>query len=176
MKYGNNKGFTLIETLIYGLLVSGMILITTLFSISISEGNQRARAYQEVQQNARLAMERIVQEVRAASDLNVGASTFGSGSGVLSLAHSDAAKNPTVFDVSNNVLRIKQGTGAAIALTSDLVRVTSLIFTNLSVSNRTKNIGITLTVEHLNPENDNIYAASTTIRASATIRNQSDLP
>lgn len=176
MKYGNKSGFTLIETMMYGLLVSGMILVSILFSLSISEGNQSARAYQEVQQNARLALDRIVQEIRAANNLDAGGSVFGTSPGTLSLTHDDASKSPTVFDVSGEVLRIRQGTGAIIPLTSDLVRVTALIFTNLSVSNRTKNIGISLTIEHLNPENTTVYQASTTMQVSATIRNQSDLP
>lgn len=176
MKNNFQRGFTLIETLIYGLLVSGMILVSILFSLSVSEGNQRARAFQEVQQNARMAMERIVQEIRAANNLDAAGSTFATSPGVLSLTHDDASKSPTVFSASNNVLRIRQGTGAIIPLTSDLVNVTSLIFTNLSVSNRTKNIGISMTVEHVNPGNDSSYAASTTIQSSATIRNQSDLP
>ncbi len=176
MNLAYKKGFTLIETLIYGLIVSGMILISILFSLSISDGSQRARAYQEVQQNARMAMDRIVQEIRAADDLNASGSVFGANPGTLSLAHSDPGKNPTIFDVSGEKLRISQGGSATTTLTSDLVRVTNLTFTNLSVSNRTKNIYISLTVEHVNPGNDSVYAASTTVRASATIRNQSDLP
>lgn len=172
----SGDGFTLIETLIYGLLVSGMILISVLFSLSVSEGNQRARAYQEVQQNARMAMDRMIQEIRAANNLDAAGSAFGTSSGVLSLIHDDASKSPTIFDVSGEVLRIRQGAGAIIPLTSDLAKVTNLTFTNLSVTNRTKNIGITLTVEHLNPDNISVYMASTTMRASATIRNQSDLP
>lgn len=172
----STQGFTLIETLIYGLLVSGMILVSVLFSLSISEGNQSARAYQEVQQNARMAMERMIQEIRAANNLDAAGSVFGTSPGTLSLTHDDASKSPTVFDVSGEILRIRQGTGAIIPLTSDLVRVTTLTFTNLSVSNRTKNIRISLTIEHLNPENIAVYQASTTIQASATIRSQSDLP
>lgn len=176
MKNNSQNGFTLIETLIYGLLVSGMILAATTFSLNVSEGNERARAYQEVQQNARMAMERIVQEIRSAGDLNSGGSTFGSNPGVLSLSHNYPAKNPTIFDISGEKLRISQAGAATTTLTSDLVRVTNLTFTNLSVSSRTKNIGISLTVEHVNPGNNDIYAASTTIETSAVIRNQSDLP
>ena len=171
-----NDGFTLIETLIYGLLVSGMILISIIFSLEVSEGSQRARAYQEVQHNARMAVARIVQEIRAANDLNASDSIFGTSSGRLSLAHDDAGNNPTIFDVSGEALRISRAGVATTTLTSDLVRVTGLTFTNLSVSNRTKNIRISLTVEHLNPDNISIYAASTTMESSAVIRNKSDLP
>lgn len=173
MKYENQNGFTLIETLIYGLLVSGMILAAVLFSLNVSDGNEKARAYQEVQQNARMAMERIVQEVRSASDLDSAGSTFNASPGVLSLINNYAAKSPTVFSVSNNILNVQQGAAQPVALTSNLVKVTGLTFTNLSVANRTKNIGISMTVEYINPGNNNLYAASTTIQASAVIRKQS---
>lgn len=173
MKHQSNSGFTLIETLLYGLLVSGMILAAVLFSLNVSDGNEKARAYQEVQQNARMAMERIVQEVRSASDLDAAGSTFNTSPGVLSLINNYAAKSPTVFSVSNNILSIQQGTGAKTALTSNLVRVTGLTFTNLSVANRTKNVGISMTVEYINPGNNSLYSASTTMQASAVIRKQS---
>lgn len=176
MNHNKRSGFTLIETSIYGLLLSGMILVSILFSLSISDGNQKARAYQEVQQNARMAMNRMIGEIEAANDLNAGSSVFGTSPGTLSLVNDNSSKNPTVFTVVNSALRIQQGAGAVIPLTSDDVQVTNLIFTNLSVTNRTKNILISMTVQYVNYASSSIYQASTTLEASATIRNQEDLP
>ncbi|MBI4992270.1 MAG: hypothetical protein HZB99_03560 [Candidatus Harrisonbacteria bacterium] len=169
-------GFTLIETLIYALIITGVVTSATIFSINILESQQRARAYQEVQQNARFAMERIIQEIRSANTLNTTSSTFDTSPGFLSLNHEDVSKDPTVFGVSNYILDIKQGSAATSSLTSNDVKVTSLIFRNLSVTNRTKNINISLTVEHINPDNIITFAASTTMQTSVTIRDQEDLP
>lgn len=172
----NREGFTLIETLFYALIMTGVLVSATLFSLNILEGQQRARAFQEVQQNARFSMERMIQEIRAANDLNVASSTFDTSPGFLSLSHEDSSRNPTNFGVSDNILGTKQGSAATTSITSSDVKVTSLIFRNLSVANRTKNINISLTVEHVNPDNINTFAASTTMQTSVTIREQEDLP
>jgi len=170
------RGFTLIETIIYALIISGVVTSATIFSLNILEGQQRARAFQEVQQNARFAMERIIQEIRSANTLNTASSAFDVSPGFISLNHEDASKDPTIFGVSNYILVIKQGSAATTSLTSGDVKVTNLIFRNLSVTNRTKNINISLTVEHVNPDNIVTFAASTTMQTSVTIRDQADLP
>lgn len=170
------EGFTLIETLFYTLIIAGVLVSATFFSLDILDGQQKARSYQEVQQNARAAMDRIVQEIRAANDLNTTDSTFGAHPGYLSLSHEDSSKNPTIFSVASEKLVIKQGSSATSTLTSDAVRITNLIFTDLSVANRTKNIRISMRVEHVNPDNVTIFTASTTMETSVTIREQEDLP
>ena len=170
------SGFTLIEVLIYALMISGMVTTAVLFALNVSEGQQKARSYQEVQQNARFGMERMVQEIKAANDLNTANSTFNVHPGLLSFSHEDSLKNPTIFSVASEKLAMKQGVNATSTLTSDNVRVTNLIFTNMSVANRTKNIRISMRVEHVNPDNVTVFTASTTMETSVTVRDQEDLP
>jgi len=173
----SNSGFTLIETIIYALIISGILTSTILFSLNVLEGQSKARVFQEVQQNARFGLEKISQEIRMADDLNAGASTFGTTSvGLLSLSHEEAAKDPTVFTIENEKLVIKQGSSATSTLTSDDVRVTNLVFTNYSITDRTKMIGARITVEHKNPDQVTTFNASTTITTSAIIRDQADQP
>jgi type II secretory pathway pseudopilin PulG len=171
-----SAGFTLIETLIYTLIISGVLTSAIFFSLNVLEGQSKARVFQEVQQNARFGLEKISQEIRAANDLNAGASTFSSNPGFLSLSHEDAGKNPTLFGIQDEKLVIKQGSNASTTLTSDDVRVIKLIFDNLSVSERTKNIKITITIEHKNPDLVTPFNASTTLITSVVIRDQSDQP
>lgn len=168
------KGFTLIELIISIAIISIFLISVIFLSLQFVEESQKARSFQEVQQNGRFAMERMLQEIRAASDLNTGASTFNTHPGVLSLAVDDATKNPTIFDVSGGQLRIKQGTGSALPLTSTKVQVTNLVFKNFSVANRTKNIKISLTVEHDNPANVPIFDADISLEGAAVIREQED--
>jgi len=170
------QGFTLIETLFYALIISGVLIAGIFFSLDILEGQQKARSYQEAQQNARFGMERMVQEIKSANDINTTSSTFLTNPGYLSLSHEVSSKNPTIFSVSDEKLVMKQGANATSALTSDIVRVTNLIFTDLSVANRTKNIRISMRVEHVNPDNVTVFTASTTLETSVTIRDQEDLP
>ncbi len=77
----------------------------------------------------------------------------------LDLDMPDAGRDPTTFDVSSGVLRISQGAGSAIPLTSNDVEVTNLtIYDRTSVNGRSKNIKFTLTVSSnisgLNEPND----------------------
>ncbi|MBI3626424.1 hypothetical protein HY224_00045 [Candidatus Uhrbacteria bacterium] len=171
-KIKNQPGFTLMEMTIFVFLVGAFTAAVVLLANQYVQDNQKARSYQDVQQNARFAMQRIIQEIRGANDLTAGASTFGVNPGVLTVSNDDAAKDPTIFDISNGRLRIKQGTGAPQPLTSDKVRITNLVFTNLSVNNKTKNIRIQMTVQHYNPSGVNFLSASTSLEATAVIREQ----
>lgn len=164
------NGFTLVEVIIYIAFVSIVATVYVTYAVDVLTSVQKARLQQEVQQNARLAMERMLQEIRAAEGINVGSSTFGSHPGMLSLATATPATNPTVFDVSGGVLRMTQGVGAAVPLTSDTFDVTNLVFSNLSISNRTTNIRVSLTLEHPNPENNEVFDASTVMRGAAAVR------
>ena len=82
----------------------------------------------------------------------------------------DAAKNPTVFDLSGGVLRVTEGAGAAIALTAADVTVTSLQFSNVSYAATPGSVRIRMAVKRTNPENRQEYAFEKTFYSSANIR------
>ena len=141
------KGFTLIELILYiaivGIFISGAIL----FPWDIIYGRVKSNAQQQVSQNLRLAGKRMIYEIRNASDVNsISASS-------LSLALTDPARNPTIFDVSAGRLRIGYGssgpcpTTAPCDLTGNNVTVTNLIFTDLSSGTDSKNIQFTMTID-----------------------------
>lgn len=62
------KGFTLIELIIYIAIVAMVLVIASGFAWNIIEGKVKSTAYQEVQQNARFAMEKVSRELRAGTD------------------------------------------------------------------------------------------------------------
>jgi len=169
-----SQGFSLLEILIYVTFVSVIAFVFVTFSLDVLGTAQKARVRQEVQDNLRFSMQRITQEIREANGLNVGGSAFGSHPGLLSLSMDSGAENPTVFDVSGGVLRITQGAGAAQPLTDPNLTVSNLVFTNLSVTDRTTNIGINLTIEHPNPENIELFDVQLNLRSSATVREDED--
>ena len=65
LRSGTASGFTLIELLIYVAFISIMATVFVNFSLDIAGSAQKSRVRQEVQQNARFAMDRMLQEVRA---------------------------------------------------------------------------------------------------------------
>lgn len=96
------KGLTLIEFIIY-IVILGVILVLIIgFSWNIIQGDIKALAYREAQQNARFSMERITRTIRAGQD------------------------PLTVFNLNNGVI-YQNGT----ALTTDQVKATNLEFTNI---------------------------------------------
>ncbi len=175
-----HRGFTLIEILIYIGLVSVFLIICTSFAWTAINSKIKSQAILEVQQNARLAIERMVQEIHAAKDINIAQSDFDinlafpeNAGRKLSLVMEYAGIDPTEFDVSFNILQIKQETSGPYALTSSNVKVTDLTFTNLStVNNKTRNIRIRLAIEHINPEDREPWEASVTLETTAELRDR----
>ncbi len=175
-----NEGFTLIEILIYIGLVSVFLIICTSFAWTVINSKIKNQAILEVQQNARFTIERMIQEIHAAEDINIAQSDFNINLALpenngkkLSLKMGDVGVDPTEFDVASNILQIKQGTNGPYALTSSNVRVTDLTFTNLSTSSsKTKNIKIRLTTEHINPENREPWEASITLETTTELRDK----
>jgi four helix bundle protein len=175
-KYEKSKGFTLIEFLVYTAIVVVVGVISIEFIINIYGGKAKAQSYFEIQENARLVMERITQEIHGAQGINT--SNFGinlaaNPGSKLSLQFRDASLNPTEFDVAGNVLRIKQGAAGPYELTNNQVRVTNLIFRNFSSPNgKSKNIGVELTIEHVNPSGLPEWQASISLRSAMELKDR----
>ncbi len=167
----NEKGFTLIETIIYVAILALVVGAFISFSLSITYSRNKAYVVQEVQSNSRLAVDIMSQKIRAATGLNVGASTFDSDPGVLSLSMSDGSQNPTIFslDQDNGRLQIQEGLNSPVYLTSDEVKVTNLTFEKLSPRRR-ENIGINMTIEFNAASSSMEYEYSQDIQTSVNIR------
>ena len=67
-KFGSDRGFTLIELIIYIAIVSGVLTLASGFMWNIIEGNAKATSYKEIQQNLRFAMEKMTRSVRSGED------------------------------------------------------------------------------------------------------------
>ena len=139
--------------------------------MSISNSRNKNYVVQEVQANARVALDIIGQRVRAASGVNIGSSTFGSDPGVLSLVMTDGAKNPTIInlDQDDGVLQITEGLSGAVSLTSDEVKITNLVFTNLTPSGERENIKVEMTVEYASAE-DVEFSYSQSYQTAVSLR------
>lgn len=170
------KGFTLIEFLVYTAIVVVVGVISVEFIINIYGGKAKTQSYFEVQENARLAMERITQEIHGAQSINTsdfGVNLANTPGAKLSLQFRDAALNPTELDVVGNVLRIRQGAAGPYELTNNQVRVTNLTFRNFSSpGGKSKNIGVELTIEYFNPSNLPDWQASISLRSAVELKDR----
>lgn len=165
----DSKGVTLIELLIYLAIFSGMVFALFQVFIAFTHDRGSIEARVEVQQNIRFATETMVQAVHRAIGTNNSTTTS---STTLSLVMQDASKNPTIFDVLGNILRIKEGAGSAVNITSDLTNVTN--FTVTRITNTTTTAGTTsdtikmdLTIEYKNNQKPNLKFSQNIITSAA---------
>lgn len=169
-KKQNKSAFTLIEFILYFAIFGVIIAIVSTFAFQISSGRMKTINYLELQENGRFLLQRIAQEIRNAEGVSFVESTFGLNPGKLVLQKSELAKNPTIIEAKSNVLYIKQGTTDYRALTSDEVKVESLIFRKFSTAKTPENIQIEIILQHINPSGRTEFAASAKLTESVSVR------
>jgi type II secretory pathway pseudopilin PulG len=169
VKKFSNRGFTLLETLLYISLTALTILaVAYLFSL-IFETRIKQKAISEVEQQGNLAIKMITQAIRNSKDFDT--LTPGNSNGLtLSVATENPNTNPTIFSLSNGALTISMGSGPARPLTSDRVIVSNLLFQNLGSPATTGTIQVRFTLNATNPSGKNEYNYQETFYASASAR------
>ncbi len=166
-----NKGFTLIETLIYIAIVGGIMVTFISFSLNISGARNKVYSAQEVQANARMALDIITKKIQSASSVSTTASVFGTNPGTLYLIMSSSTLNPTIINLSANTssLQIKEGAASTTIITSNVVSVTNLVFNNWSASSTRENIGVNMTVAYITSTHPE-YQFSQSLQTSVSLR------
>lgn len=164
------KGFTLLEFILYFALIAIVISSITLFAVDVIRTRAKTAVIAEVEQNMRFGLQRILRTVRQAERLNVGASVLDDDDGVLSMDMASASNTPTVFDLADGVLRMKEGTGPATALTSNRVVVSSLRFSKDNLGGNTNAVTAALTLSFVSENPDLVYAYTATASGTAVIR------
>ena len=172
-KSASISGFTLIEMIIYVAIIGGVIASFVSYSLSIGESRNKSYVAQEVHANSRLALDVVTNSIRSANGINVGASTFDADPGILSLSMANLTLNPTIIDLSadDGILRITQGANAPIEITNPNVKVTNLIFENLTSTGGKASIGIDLTIDYANSAGDKGFEYHQDLHTAVTIRN-----
>lgn len=162
------RGFTLIEFLLYIGLVGIVLTVAGAIGLNILFGKAKLGAIEEVSQNARFAMEKISERTRNAEAItNPGIGATGPS---LSLQMADSSKNPTIFDIAGGILRIKEGAGSPVDLTSNELAVISLQFSNISYTGIPGTARIQMTVQYNNPSGRKEYEFQKTFYTTANIR------
>jgi len=176
-----NKGFTLLELIIY-IAIASVVLVSAIgigWNIMIEE--ERSANKRELYMDARGLVGQMTRDIRGAEDVIVGDSTFDVHPGVLSLDYPGGntdkifetySKSVTVGGESVDITKVKytDGMNDVVALTSDRVDVTNFVVTNMTRGSENPNIKIDITLESVNPGGDPILDASITIETAVSLR------
>lgn len=172
------KAFTLIEIVIYIALTA--IILVALINISWNVFNARTRAKvsAELTYNGQIVLDNFVNSVHEAAEVVTNKSTFGTNPGVLELDSADDiiidtyTKTVPLGDGTVDItkVRIQKGVKAAQDLTSDLVDITNLVFTDLTRGSEKENIKMEITLEHIHADYDVDRDKSLDLETSASIK------
>lgn len=164
-------GFTLFEAVISIALLLLVISSFGGFVISMMSTSTKVQSAQEVQGNARMALDAIAVRIRGASDINDASSVWDVDPGVLSLAMADPIKNPTLIslDHDDGTLVIQEGGAPPIALTSSAVNIQALQFTRYTHDGGKGVIGVQLTLS-TRSQSDAYGTYTDTISTAVSVR------
>lgn len=160
------KGFTLIELILYIAIVTIMMSALVPFTWGILGNSIKSSTEQEVYTQARYVSERIKQEIRNANGIN----SVNSPEGTIDLNTTTNAT--TVIDLSGGKIRIKYGAaGTPNPLNSTDTTISALTFTNnTSVDSKTKNISFSFTIADNYSSTRQEYIETLNIQSSAEVR------
>lgn len=154
--YLKNKGYSLLETIIYVTLFS-MISIAILSTIDFSSRIYRnTRVNTVMTDSGNNVLERVSRSIRGADEISSN-SVFNSANGILELTNPDGT---TVrFDISSNSVRLTENGTVSGNLTGSSVVVTSLLFRKITTSH---GYGIKTELVLSNPNSGKIESFQTT--------------
>ncbi len=165
----HQKGFTLVEMVLYVSLCSIILLSSSMLLSSLLGSRIRNQTINEVNQQGFQVIQLVTQTIRNSRSIQV--PTIGVSSSTLSITTGNALVNPTVFWVSSSTFMIQEGGKTPITLTNSRVVVSSLSFQNISsASSSEKIIKISFTVDYNNQSGKPEYSYTKTFNGSATLR------
>lgn len=127
----HQRGFSLLEVLIYTAFIGTIMVSMTLVANAAFTMRSKLRAALILEQNLRFAVGRVTALVTEASGMTTPA--LGATSGTLVLVMTTTSTNPTTVTNIDGIVYVTQGaTGTAQALTSNEVSMTTLSFTRVS--------------------------------------------
>ncbi|MBI4993588.1 type II secretion system protein [Candidatus Wolfebacteria bacterium] len=160
----NQKAFTLIETIIYAVLVSLIGGFSIFVLYQIIDSGDRLKAKIDVEGEANFILQKVNWALNGATAVNQPAA--GATSTILSINKNNFSSNPIVFDLNEGNIRLAKGGGAASFLNNQNISVGQLVFEHLAASGGSSEaIRATLSV------NSKIFNYSKTIEMLYYLRN-----
>ena len=150
----NQRGFTLVETLVYIVIISIIVtvVVSTLLWIVRSEANAKARRV--TADNTRNAMRIMTREIREAKGLYTPTMTTPTQLSLETTKNLPPEETGTYIDffLCGTRLCFKRESQSPVALTSEDVVVTNVVFTEITTGS-TPSVQSTLQVKYQNPGN-----------------------
>lgn len=162
------RGFTLVELMLYVALAGTLLLAMTLFFGQSLQARVKSQTMAEVDQQSQAALEEITQAVQAATAFTV--PTHWAQASSLSLVMPAGGPTPTVFAVSGGTLQITEGVGAPVALTNSHVRITNFTVTDLSRSGTPGIVQISFDTDYVSSSPRQEYSYHKTFVTSVALR------
>ncbi|MDP2685392.1 MAG: type II secretion system protein [bacterium] len=165
------KGFTLIEALVYIALVSGILIAATSFAWNIVNSRTSAFTAQEVEQNGRFVMQKIGKIFKEANQINIPA--IGLSGNIVEVELDDGGTEIVTISQNGTNIEYQYNSDPVVELNSNLVEISDLQFSNLStVSGSTRNIGVSFTLSHINPANRQEWSYSENYSTTIELRDR----
>ena len=160
----SQKGFTLVELILYIALVSIFITGAIMFSWDIVYGREKSFQQQIVEQESRTIMARIAYEINRASAINALSSSS------ITL---ETGVNDTIITLDGDVIKITSNGAGPYNLSSNQASVTELSFSDMSsTDHNAKNILVQLQVDQAASTNSEQFSASTVLEQTVELDNQ----
>ena len=163
-----NKGFTLIELIIYISLSSMMLLSITLFAKMILQVRTKNQVMMEVEQQGIQITQILTHAIRNAE--NIIQPTPPNINSNLILDMLNVSEDPTVFSLDNNVINIQEGVSGQINLSNSRIEVQDLTFQNFSRANTPGIISFSFTLNYNNQSSKPEYNYSKIFYGSISLR------
>lgn len=151
MKIPTQKGFSLVEMVIYVAILSIVTFVLINTFISFGDTYRQVRMHRAIDNSAYVSLERMTRDIRNATNIVVNQSTFGVSAGVLVLNTANALTSTTtsfyVDYVDSGVLKVDVNGTYSGPLTLAQVTVTNLVFNRL-VSTSSEAVKVDMTLEY----------------------------
>jgi hypothetical protein len=141
----SNKGFTLIEALVYTTISSLLLLIVTSLGFNLLNNKQRILAQEEILENINIVLDKTSFYIQNCEAIN---EPVVSGNELI-LEMTDTDINPTRFYLEGATLFIAQGVAGGVALTTNQVQIQDLVFKKITNFNDGISIKISFTASAL---------------------------
>lgn len=137
-----NKGYTLIEMIIYIAVTTILLLVILDALVSIQQTRQRAVLSNRVSQSAVTALERMSRDIRSSSEVATTTSVLGTHPGVLTLNTATTAPAEIKFFLSGGTLHVSEDGVDRGSLTRNNVFVDNLIFHRIESGSTTEAVKV----------------------------------
>lgn len=158
----NQKGFSLLETILYVAILVSFLTFLVAGALPFFDIRVKNEVISEVNGQAALIVAQITQEARLAHDI-VSPSPAGATSTTLTL---DMVNSTSIFKLEEGVIKWDE-----VPLTSDRVKVTDLLFTNLSRAGTSGIIKMEFTITYDNPGDLFQFNYINSYQTAASLRN-----